>query len=74
MILNKEMIEAIGIKGNWNYTQMKLLGVSAPPPKGWKQKLIGRYIDEDTWNLLHAISGMGQKKRAKILAKEPTLF
>jgi hypothetical protein len=35
-------------KGGWSRKQLAAIGVSWPPPKGWKKKLIGtRITDED---------------------------
>jgi len=33
--------------GAWSKVQLALIGVSWPPKKGWKEKVIGRSIDED---------------------------
>lgn len=46
IVLTSELIEAgMSAKGGYNAVQLKALGISWPPPKGWKTSIIGTTID-----------------------------
>jgi hypothetical protein len=48
MKITKEFIESgRSEKGGWSKFQLELLGISWPPAKGWKNKVIGNELSED---------------------------
>jgi hypothetical protein len=61
----KERIEQGESKrGGFSYSQLALLGVSLPPKKGWKRKLIGRVVDLETVKTFIALKGTGVSNKA----------
>lgn len=45
IILTRQLIEeGISSQGGYNSRQLKALGIDWPPPKGWKEKLVGTSI------------------------------
>jgi hypothetical protein len=48
VVITNDLIAA-GMTGNggWTRIQLALIGVSWPPPKGWRRRAIGRRIPKD---------------------------
>lgn len=45
MIITERLLkQAISSNGSYSYKQMKLMGLSVPPKKGWQKKLVGLEI------------------------------
>ncbi len=75
MTLTFEMIHSVKSgSGGWNKTQLALLGVDWPPPKGWIEKLIGKEIDQTTFDRLSSLRGKTMKQRKREQAQEDYLF
>ena len=47
-ITNAWLMKCRSPAGGWTYAQFAVLGLSAPPTSGWKERLIGRDISEET--------------------------
>ena len=51
--INKELLAlAATAKGGYTQTQLEALGVTWPPPKGWKRAAIGRKISRSSFDVL----------------------
>lgn len=58
--------------GNWTAAQLRVLGISWPPPKGWKNALVGKPILQTDYRLfLHLKAGRG---RREVPRGHPSLF
>lgn len=69
MIISRYFIEKGATrKGVLSSAQIKLIGAGWPPMKGWKKKLEGKYIDDETANLYLKLKGVGAIKASKIIA------
>jgi len=45
MLITENLLkQAISSNGSYSYKQMKLMGLSVPPKKGWQKKLVGLEI------------------------------
>ena len=44
--LTEKHLQLAGNNGGYNLEQLKLLGISWPPRKGWKQHIIGEYFEK----------------------------
>ena len=53
----------------WNYRQLRLLGVTLPPQKGWKWEIIGTKISKEAAAAFLALRGFKSKKPRKRLRK-----
>lgn len=68
MIIDNDFIESGATrKGGLSSVQMKLIGAGWPPMKGWKKKLCGKYIDDDTANLYLKLKGVNAIKANNII-------
>ncbi len=47
-IITHELIEAGANSNAYNKKQLAILGVKWPPKKGWKKKLIGKFISDSS--------------------------
>ncbi len=46
-ITNRLIKDGASMNGGWSEEQLALLGVSWPPKKGWKGRIIGRWISAE---------------------------
>jgi hypothetical protein len=73
--ITEEFIEKIASpRGGWNRPQLALLGVAWPPARGWKQKLTGLEISEETAKRLEELSETTRLQRRAIEAGQEDLF
>lgn len=64
MILSREMLHAAATNYNgFNRAQLDLIGVKWPPAKGWLSALEGRFIEDEKWHQVMALSGVRKKRR-----------
>lgn len=63
--LEKGMKRGIGATS----TQIKLLGLSYPPMKGWKKSMIGKEIDAEKAELYLSLKGVDKYKASKRISK-----
>lgn len=67
MVLTSENLHALASGGNgFTSEQMRILGVTWPPPKGWLKKRIGTTLPIATYEHLLSLKGMGKKKRKQM--------
>lgn len=55
MILSSDLLHSASTSDSghgFNWTQLKLLGVSWPPHKGWLSALVGQEVNDRTWELV----------------------
>jgi hypothetical protein len=75
MKITEEFIEKIASpRGGWNRPQLALLGVDWPPTTGWKRRLIGMEISEETARRLEELSETTRMQRRAIEAGQEDLF
>lgn len=61
MVLTAKIIDAgASTNGGWNKEQLAILGISWPPVKGWKRRLIGTQISEHQY--ANFIARRGRKR------------
>jgi hypothetical protein len=61
--LSKEFLDSLRTpNGGYTSTVLKLLGVDWPPIKGWKQRIIGKFISAENYEELNRI-----KEKRKII-------
>ena len=66
--LTKELIEyGCSSVGGWTIKQLNVLGVERFK-KGWKEKLIGKKISTNTWNLFVGLKGEKKEKKSRYRA------
>ena len=71
MIITKDWIIAHQTaRGSWNAKQLNCLGISWPPPKGWKGRLAGCEIDQLTKNRFEMFAGEPAKDKTKELQRQ----
>jgi len=57
VVLTREIIRGGGNAGGFTYAQLRLLGVEAPPPKGWIKDLIGYEVPRSLVEKFYALQG-----------------
>lgn len=57
--------------GGWNKKQLHLLGISWPPTKGWKLKVIGQEITEEHYEEFLSLKNKRFKKKKR---RQPSFF
>lgn len=67
MVITREWIgqHATGEAG-WTRKQLAVLGVSWPPMKGWRSRLIGTRVSPE---VAQAFERLGAERRAQLVAK-----
>lgn len=66
--LTWKIIHSAGTYGKgFNADQLRLLGVSWPPRKGWLSALVGTEIDRSKWETILALKGVRPNQRKKIM-------
>ena len=69
MIITKEFIESGGTNGiGFTNEQLRVLGFSSPPGKGWKSELIGKEIPDEVAQKFVSMKGV---KRKRIPPRKP---
>lgn len=54
----------------WTRAQLEVLGISWPPPVGWKQSLLGRRIDDATADAFARAATCYRPKTLRLRRKE----
>lgn len=75
MKISEEFLSRISSrKDGWNRLQLELLGVAWPPPQGWKRRLLGQEISEETARRLEALRDTTPKQRRAMEAGQMDLL
>ena len=75
MKITEEFIEKIASpRGGWNRPQLALLGVDWPPERGWKRRILGKEISEETAKRLEDLRDTTPKQRRAIEAGQADLL
>ena len=57
VVLTDVLLHQNSIRGGYTVAQLKVLGIGWPPKKGWKQRLIGTTISNDTYQAFQNAAG-----------------
>lgn len=62
IITENLLVQGCSGHGGWNARQFKLLGINWPPKEGWKNKVIGNYIEDSLAEEFIKLKGMSKKR------------
>lgn len=75
MRLTHEIIEAgCSGTGGYNARQLALFGVEWPPPKGWKARLVGTWVDNEIVDDFLTLKGKRKRKSKGLSSGQRDLF
>ena len=61
--VNKDLLAlAATVNGGYTRKQLEALGITWPPPKGWKRTAVGRRITGSSFDLLMSEAGHGSRR------------
>ena len=61
--VNKDLLAlAATARGGYTQTQLEAIGVTWPPPKGWKRAVVGRRISRTSFDVLMSEAGHGLRR------------
>ena len=75
MKITEEFLDKISLrKDGWNRPQLALLGVDWPPEQGWRRRIVGKEISEETARRLEALRDTTPKQRRAMEAGQADLL